>query len=227
MISIALTLIGVAGLFLAGKKVKEKFPNSFLKYQITYQSLTLVLALILVLLNRSQVDKRIKMVGNWSAPITNMKWLGLSTDIPWNSGVVTYTLFPFIITSAVVYLQVAKTVSISKLLRYVPIAIPFAILNSLTEELVFRVVGVEGLTYSIGTVAIICGAWFGVPHYFGTPGKIPGVLLAGFLGWVMAISMLNTGGLLAAWLIHFSQDIPILAMLFAVNSQPDPNTSRV
>jgi hypothetical protein len=33
--------------------------------------------------------------------------------------------------------------------------------------------------------------------------------------------MLNTGGLLAAWLIHFSQDIPILAMLFAVNSKAD------
>ena len=224
MFSIAITLFGIAALFFVGNKTKAIFPKSFFKYQITYQSITLVIALILVQLNRSQVDKHIKLVGNWSAPITNMKWLGIPRDTPWSSGAITYTLIPLFITSFVVYLQVAKSTSILRLLRYVPIAIPFAVLNSLTEELVFRVIGVEGLTYSVGVVAFICGVWFGIPHYFGTPGKIPGVLLAGFLGWVMAISMLNTGGLLAAWLIHFSQDIPILAMLFAINSQADPNT---
>lgn len=224
MISIAITLFGIAALFLVGRKIKAKFSKSFLKNQIAYQLITLAIALFLVLLNRLQNHKDIHWMGNWSAPMTNMKWLGIPSDTPWRNGVITFTLVPLIITSLVVYLQVAKSTSILRLLRYVPIAIPFAALNSLTEELVFRVIGVEGLAYSVGVVAFICGLWFGIPHYFGTPGKIPGVLLAGFLGWVMAISMLNTGGLLAAWLIHFSQDIPILAMLFAVNTQADPNT---
>ena len=65
-------------------------------------------------------------------------------------------------------------------------------------------------------LAIFSGLWFGVPHYFGTPGKIPGVLMAGFLGWIAAISILETGGIAVAWAIHFVQDVPIITMLLAV-----------
>ena len=166
MISIAITFFGIASLFVVGKKTKSKFSKSFLKYQIAYQLITLAIALFLVLLNRLQNHKDIHWVGSWTAPMTNMKWLGIPSDTPWSSGVITFTLIPLIITSLVVYLQVAKSIAILRLLKYVPIAIPFAILNSLTEELVFRVIGVEGLTFSVGVVAIICGLWFGIPHFF-------------------------------------------------------------
>jgi hypothetical protein len=51
-------------------------------------------------------------------------------------------------------------------------------------------------------------------HYFGTPGKIPGVLLAGFLGWFLAKSIGETHGFFWAWLIHFLQDVVIITGLF-------------
>lgn len=53
---------------------------------------------------------------------------------------------------------------------------------------------------------------FGLPHYFGTPGGVVGSLMAGFLGWLLAKSIQETGGIFWAWLIHFIQDVVILGV---------------
>ena len=66
---------------------------------------------------------------------------------------------------------------------------------------------------SVPLLAILCGVAFGIPHYFGNPGRIPGVLMAGFLGWIAGLSILETGGIAWAWGIHFAQDVPIILML--------------
>lgn len=50
---------------------------------------------------------------------------------------------------------------------------------------------------------------FGIPHYLGTPGQLIGVLAAGFLGWFLAKSVLETKGLGWAWFVHFLQDVII------------------
>lgn len=72
------------------------------------------------------------------------------------------------------------------------------------------------------TVALISGLLFGIPHYFGHPGKLAGVVLAGFLGWLMSLSVLQTGGIAWAWTVHFVQDVVIFTMLFAVAAaEPD------
>ena len=60
------------------------------------------------------------------------------------------------------------------------------------------------------TILLISAALFGVPHYFGTPSGIPGVLMAGFLGWLLALSLIETQGLLVAWALHFVQDVVII-----------------
>ncbi len=39
--------------------------------------------------------------------------------------------------------------------------------------------------------------------------------MAGFLGWLLATSMLQTGGIAWAWGIHFLQDVVILVILIA------------
>ena len=99
-------------------------------------------------------------------------------------------------------------------------SLPFAAMNALTEELVFRAVPVQLLAghFDPSAIAVACGVLFGVTHWFGTPGKVPGVLMAGFLGWVMAQSVLDTGGLGWAWVIHVAQDVPIIAMQLVVAS---------
>jgi membrane protease YdiL (CAAX protease family) len=74
--------------------------------------------------------------------------------------------------------------------------------------------GLSGLAAG-GTIAILSGVLFGAPHWFGNPSRLPGVLMAGFLGWLMATSMIQTGGIAWAWGIHALQNVVILAILIA------------
>jgi hypothetical protein len=39
---------------------------------------------------------------------------------------------------------------------------------------------------------VISALLFGIPHYVGTPGQLIGVLVASFLGWFLAKSVLET-----------------------------------
>ena len=58
---------------------------------------------------------------------------------------------------------------------------------------------------------------FGLPHYFGTPSGIVGALIAGFLGWLLATSLVETQGLLIAWAIHFVQDVVIITSMILMS----------
>lgn len=183
---------------------------------------TLAMALILLFINRIiHNDYRSALsFGYFEAPTQYFSWMGIPDGTRWNSAITTFLVFPLIATTIVVYLQIlrAKQVKIGTVVKVLPAALLLSVFNSLTEEIIFRVIGIEGLssTLSMGVLALLSGLWFGIPHYFGTPGKLPGVVMAGFLGWVAAISVLETGGIAAAWGIHFVQDVPIITMLLAV-----------
>lgn len=55
----------------------------------------------------------------------------------------------------------------------------------------------------------ISAAVFGPPHYFGMPAGPLGVLMAGFMGWLLAKSVQETRGLFWALFLHFIQDVVI------------------
>jgi membrane protease YdiL (CAAX protease family) len=180
------------------------------------------MAISLLLINRLINDdyRSALNFGYFESPTQYFSWIGISNGTPWRSAVTTFLVFPLIATTLVVYLQIArkKNISIGTVIRVLPAAVLLSVFNSFTEEIIFRVIGIEGLgsTLSVGILALLSGLWFGIPHYFGTPGKFPGVVMAGFLGWIAAISILETGGFAAAWGIHFVQDVPIITMLLAV-----------
>lgn len=56
-------------------------------------------------------------------------------------------------------------------------------------------------------------AHFGIGHYYGVAYGLIGVLLAGFLGWILARSMQQTRGMFWAWFVHFWQDVLIFSFL--------------
>lgn len=62
---------------------------------------------------------------------------------------------------------------------------------------------------------MLSGALFGGVHYFGIPGGLIGVALAGFLGWLLAKSITETRGVFWAWSLHFLQDLVIFTAVFA------------
>lgn len=220
--TLLLVLTGISGLFLIGKFTQRFSNRTLFIQQMIYQLMTLTMALTLLVINRLiHNDYRSALsVGYFQAPTENFGWMGIKDGTLWNEAVVTFLIFPLIITTVVVYFQVLRDakVTVRRILAAIPAAVLLSAFNSLTEEIIFRVIGIEGLSsvLSISVLAILSGVWFGIPHYFGTPGRIPGVLMAGLLGWIAAISILETGGIAAAWGIHFVQDVPIITMLLAV-----------
>lgn len=60
---------------------------------------------------------------------------------------------------------------------------------------------------------MVAAAFFVVAHYYGAPGGIIGVIMSGVLGWYMCRSMYETRGFVAAWIIHFSQDVVIFSTI--------------
>ena len=95
--------------------------------------------------------------------------------------------------------------------KLLPLVLLFAATNAWSEEIISRFVIVAGL-YGKLSPSVICwisAVIFGVPHFFGTPSGIFGVMMAGLMGWILAKSMLETKALGWALFIHFLQDLVI------------------
>jgi membrane protease YdiL (CAAX protease family) len=100
-------------------------------------------------------------------------------------------------------------------------AIPFSMANAFSEEAIFRIGIVSPLfgIFSAAIIILISGVVFGFPHYFGMPSGVVGALMAGFLGWLLAMSLMETQGLFLAWAIHFVQDVVIITSMILMSTQ--------
>ena len=103
------------------------------------------------------------------------------------------------------------------LLKSLALALPLAIMNAFNEEILTRWTIVEGLEKVLPSnqIAIISAVIFGIPHYFGVPGGFIGSIMAGFLGWLLSITVQDTKGIGWAVAIHFLQDLVIFTYLLA------------
>jgi hypothetical protein len=97
----------------------------------------------------------------------------------------------------------------------IPVAILVALINGFNEEFSLRAAPLGELEPFIGRPdsLLITTAYFGLGHYYGVPSGVIGVILSGFLGWLLGKSMLETRGFLLAWVVHFITDIPIFLFL--------------
>ena len=154
-------------------------------------------------------------VGSFDTPAIGLCLFGEPGDDWWWVGV-RFAIIATLLTTLVVWLQSTPRPRRSALLPVLPAAVGVSRVNALVEELIFRVSVIQGLhdIVSPWKVAVVSGLLFGLPHWFGRPGRLPGVLMAGSLGWLMCLATLQTGGLLWAWAIHALQDIAILTILF-------------
>lgn len=97
----------------------------------------------------------------------------------------------------------------------IPVILLVAALNAINEELPYRAALLSQFLPAVGKnqALWITTVLFGVGHFYGIPNGIIGVLMAGFLGWFMGKSILETKGIFWAWLIHFLQDIIVFSFL--------------
>jgi uncharacterized membrane protein len=96
-----------------------------------------------------------------------------------------------------------------------PVVLLAAALNAFDEEATSKASPLSVVMESIGSRQALrmVAAYFGIAHFCGVSCGVIGVLLAWFLGWILARSMLETRGLTWAWFIHFVQDVLIFGFM--------------
>lgn len=194
--------------------------------QLTYQPLTLTLAVVVLFTARgisgNPAGDLVK-AGNLSAPVNGLWLLGAADSDTWITVGLTFLLVMTVVTAVTMWWQLGRGsgVRFFDLLSALPWGISFAAVNALTEELLFRVTLVESLLPIVAPwlIALVGAVIFGVPHYFGKPGGLLGVGLAGFMGWFLTLSLIQTGGMAWAYVIHFTQDIVIITLMLGVSDR--------
>jgi uncharacterized protein len=219
-----IVLAGAGALLWLGRRFRDVGAggrNPYAARAWRYQPAALAVAIIAVLLVRLAVPDHADylQVGDWSAPASGLGWLGVADGDAWSTVGLTFLVVMTVVTAVVVWFQAGRGagLTVSALARALPLAVVFSAANALTEELLFRVTLAEALgpVTSATVVALVAAAVFGIPHWFGSPGRVPGVILAGFMGWFLTLSVLQTGGIGWAWTIHVVQDIVIITVLMA------------
>lgn len=192
----------------------------FVNQQIKYQCFALGIALLVtgatVLLNRGSVP--LLSVGKLADPASAIGWLGMDGGASWLRTAAEAGAAITGLTAVFMILAVrGKAAPIAKALPYLPWVLSFSLLNSLSEELIFRF-GILGAAGGVDPylLCLISGAIFGAAHYRGMPNGPVGVVMAGLLGWLLARSVVETGGMGIAWAIHFVLDVVILGALLLV-----------
>jgi len=191
--------------------------------RLRHQLMTLPLALLVVLAVRALVPSgaRFLRIGRLDAPVVPVRAVGLipAPHETWRHVGRNFAVVLTAVTAVVVGLQVVRGAEFDALraLRMAPWIALLAASNAFVEEAITRFGVVAALIDRVGPNAsyLVSGVLFGVAHYAGVPGGLPGVLVAGFLGWLLAKSVGETGGLGWAWFLHLLQDVVIFTALFA------------
>jgi membrane protease YdiL (CAAX protease family) len=158
--------------------------------------------------------------GRIDAPVEPSRLLGMKRAEPWTR---IGTIFAVVFASVTfVYLMLNSTPSLDdvfKALPLIPAALLVAVVNSFNEEFTLRAAPISELLSAVGKgqALMMTTVLFGLGHFYGVPNGWLGVLLAGFLGWFLGKSILETKGLFWAWLIHFLPDAFIFTF-FAISA---------
>lgn len=227
---VALAILGVFQLHQRTARLKftlleDSRLDGLLKFQLAHLILAFVVLGVAYLLNPANF-KIFFRFGDVNAHIGKIEWMGISGNETWLQIALTLGLFITLGTAAFMFVQVKKTGAQFKLTPALLFwSVVFSAMNAFSEEAVCRM-GIVSPLYgqlSLPIIAIISGVIFGLPHYFGQPSGIVGVLMAGFLGWLLALSLIETQGLFIAWAIHFVQDVVIFVSMFAMGGK---NTAK-
>jgi hypothetical protein len=154
--------------------------------------------------------------GNTAAPAESVKWLGVKPGEKWDGLGRSFAIYLSLGTLAFLVLAGRPPLDIVvKALPFLPGVLLASALNAFNEEITYKASFLSVLVDVVGKPQALwlMAAYFGALHYYGIPYGIVGVVLAGFMGWVLGKSMLETRGMFWAWFLHFIQDVLIFAFL--------------
>ena len=154
--------------------------------------------------------------GDTNAAVEPVKWMGVKEGERWKKFGRNFTVILSIGTLAFLILAARPSLDIViKVLPFLPVILLAAMINAFSEEMTYKASFLSVLEDVIGRnqALWLMAVYFGIGHFYGVPYGVVGVLMAGFLGWFLGKSMLETRGLFWAWFIHFVQDVLIFAFI--------------
>ncbi len=229
LLPIVIVIIGILGIFQLRKWTATlKFTlladsqlDGLLKFQLAQVVWAVIILAVTYLLNPANFTAFFRL-GDVNAHIGKISWLGITGNETWLQVALTLGLFITLGTATFMFIQVKKTGAQFKLIPTLLVwSVVFSAMNAFSEEAICRM-GVIAPLYgqlALPVIAILSGVLFGLPHYFGQPSGPVGVLMAGFLGWLLALSLIETQGMVLAWGIHFVQDVVIFVAMFSIQSK--------
>lgn len=189
--------------------------NDYLNSHAKYQLLLLLLAVTVLLFLYLQSADNLTLFlssGNISAPVEPVKWFGIGDGKTWIFAGLYLCALLTPGTFGFVYFQFRKQgIKVQELFPYTGWILLFALSNSFSEEIIYRLGIIVPLYNVIGAneIVLLSAIVFGLVHFGGMPHGLIGMLMAGFLGWFLAKSVIETQGIFWAWFIHFLQDVVI------------------
>lgn len=192
---------------------------SFNIFMLAEQSLRLIVTLVIIasLLILKKTRAAFFLVkGDTSAPVEPVRWLGIKKGERWNRLGRNFVIILSLGTLAFLVFAGRPPMDIViRALPFLPAVFLAAALNAFNEEMTYKASFLSVLEDVVGKhhALWLMAAYFGIGHFYGIPYGVIGVVMAGFLGWFLGKSMLETRGLWWAWFIHFIQDVLIFAFL--------------
>jgi uncharacterized protein len=197
---------------------ENAFINGILKYQLYAFAIAILIALITLVL--SPESTILLKFGAVETIAIKEKWLGINGKSSWKTNGLQLLFFISCATALFMFLGVKYTNSLDNFKGYfIPFILFVSFTNSLSEELIYRFAIHGNLIHfpTKMTVLLMSAVLFGIPHYWGFPSGVIGVIMAGVLGYVLSKATYETQGLGIAWGIHFMQDLIIFTALFMMN----------
>jgi len=229
VVALATVLIFGIGKFSSKLKIRvssHEFINATARYQLALM-LIAVLVLVIVFLQNQDNFRLLFSLGNISAPVKAVTWLGIMVNNTWLYAGFYLSLLFSAGTFIFVYFQFRKLKAhLNQLQPFILWLILFSSSNSFSEEVIYRL-GIVSPLFDVmdtGKLILLSAALFGIVHYSGMPYGLIGMLMAGFLGWFLAKSVVETHGLFWAWTIHFLQDIIIFGGIILSQISPSHHT---
>lgn len=195
-------LVGLILLIFAGELALARLARHVTRktgwaYIWVHQAMRLTSAVMLVLglqMAGAPVLRFLQM-GIWNAPAVRNMWLGIAAGESWGQIGLTFLILITLVTAGAMLVAMWPRLNVTRISVGVLCQILlFSLCNAVSEELMYRV---AILSLPQLELAFLCGASaiaFGLPHYFGYPRRLLGILLAGFLGYFLARSVVETGG---------------------------------
>jgi hypothetical protein len=171
---------------------------------------TVLVIAALWLVKRNRADFFL-VKGQMDAPIEPVRWLGIKQGESWRVFGWIFTVCAALAISIPLALSIPLTAeAFARALPLLPVAILLAGLNAFAEETYYRASMLSTLSNVIGknqSLLLSC-IFFGLAHWlYGSPPGVVGFALTGFLAFLLGKSMLETRGMLWAWIMHFIPDI--------------------